>query len=134
MTSVTHATYLIAERTFLVSVAGSLDERTAPLVAAEVGRLVDEGARELVLDLLDVTAVDPVGVDAVVAASWRASRLDANVTVVCDDDVLGWSADAAVPRFPDVVSTVTEAFAGVAARSEARASDGREPSAALSGS
>ena len=123
MTSGTYATYLIAERTFLVSVVGPLDERTAPLAAAELGRLVDEGARELVVDLLDVTALAPVGVDALVAVASRASRLDANVTVVCDEDVLDWF-DAAAPRFPAVVSTVTDAFAGVAARSEARASDG----------
>jgi anti-sigma B factor antagonist len=69
----------------VVTVSGELDVATAPLLRDEISRAVDEGAREIVVDLLQVPFIDSVALGILVAASKRAKERGDVLSVVCDE-------------------------------------------------
>jgi anti-sigma B factor antagonist len=70
---------------YFVTVAGELDVATAPALRDELRRLVDDGATEIVVDLLRVSLVDSVALGILVEASKRLSAAHGTFRVVCDD-------------------------------------------------
>ncbi|GAB2812586.1 anti-sigma factor antagonist BldG [Actinocorallia aurea] len=52
---------------------GEVDVSTAPMLRRELERLIDEGARALVIDLADVTFLDSTGM-AVFVGVWQKLR------------------------------------------------------------
>jgi anti-sigma B factor antagonist len=69
----------------VITVAGDLDYSTAPRLRAELVRASDEGATEIVVDILKVPFVDSVALGVLVEASKRTCARGAGFTVVCDD-------------------------------------------------
>ncbi len=113
--------FLITERTYLVRVE-SLDESTAPLVVAAIRRLLDEGAQEIVVDLLDVGGIDSVAIASLARLGKAADRAGATLTLVCDDeDVLRLFELVGILRAVACEATVPAAFAGVPSRARAPA-------------
>lgn len=114
--------HLITEGTYLVSVGGELVGEPATAIGREVERLVEDRAREVVVDLGDATFVDASAVAALVEAGKRARRANAVVTVVCDDDHVRRVLDlVGMRRVLAIEDSVTSAFAAVAARADAAA-------------
>jgi anti-sigma B factor antagonist len=112
--------HLITEGTYLVSAGGELVGEPGTAIGHEIERLVDDGAREVVVDLGDVTFVDASAVAALLAAGKRARRARAVVTLVCDDENVRRVVEiVGVPRVLAIEYSVTSAFAGVAARASA---------------
>jgi anti-anti-sigma factor len=122
--------HLITEGTYLVSAGDELVGEPGASVAREIEHLVDRGAREVVVDLGDVTFVDAAAVAALVSAGKRARGAGALVTLVVDDaNVLRILDLVGVRRIVVLADSVTAAFAGVAARAGAGA-DATSPAAA----
>jgi len=69
----------------VVTVCGDLDVNTAPRLREELVRAADEGAREIVVDILKVPFVDSVALGVLVEASKRTRARGAAFKVVCDD-------------------------------------------------
>ncbi len=110
-------TYLITDRTHLVGYAGELVEPSARALAVEVRRLIDDGAREIVADLIDVTSVDSVALRALVDVGRYAGRMGTLLTVACDDpDVVRVLDLVGLRSLYAIEASVTDAFARVAAR------------------
>jgi anti-sigma B factor antagonist len=57
-----------------LSLVGELDVATAPELQATVDRLCEEGAREIVLDLHEVSFIDSSGLRAILASRQRCAR------------------------------------------------------------
>ncbi len=116
------ASHLITAGTYLVSAGGELVGDAGATVGGEVTRLVEEGAREVVLDLGDVTFVDSTAIAAIIDVGKRARRAGALVTVVCDDENVRRVLElVGLGRMVPLADTVTAAFAAVAARGSATA-------------
>jgi anti-anti-sigma factor len=114
--------HLITDGTYLVSAGGELVGEPGATVGREVAHRVDEGAREVVVDLGDVTFVDAGAVAALVEAGKSARRTGAVVTLVVDDENVVRILDlVGVRRSFTLADSVTSAFAGVAARATAGA-------------
>ena len=112
--------HLITQGTHLVSAGGELVGEPGTAIGDEIERLVDDGAREVVVDLGDVTFVDASAVAALLEAGKRARRARAVVTLVCDDENVRRVVElVGVPRVLTIEDSVTSAFAGVAARASA---------------
>ena len=108
-------------RTSCPPLANSFDSAAPHSAASSNGR--DEGAREVVIDLGDVTFVDSTAVAALLEAGKRARRAGAALTVVCDDENVRRVLDlVGVRRVLRLADTVTAAFAEVGARGSAAAS------------
>jgi anti-sigma B factor antagonist len=69
----------------VVTVAGELDVMTAPALRDEISQVADEGAQEIVVDLLKVPFIDSIGLGILVEASKRAQSRGGVFRVVCDD-------------------------------------------------
>jgi anti-sigma B factor antagonist len=69
----------------IVTVSGELDVGTAPALREELSRIADEGAREVIVDLLQVGFVDSVALGVLVEASKRAVTRGGTFRVVYDD-------------------------------------------------
>jgi anti-sigma B factor antagonist len=70
---------------YVVTVAGELDVITAPTLGDEINRVAEEGALEIVVDLLKVPFVDSIGLGTLVEASKRSQSRGGVFRVVCDD-------------------------------------------------
>jgi len=110
-------TYLITGGTYLVSCSGALVDATARRVARRLERLVDGDAREIVLELRDIVAIDLTMLRQLVAVGRKASSAGTVATVACEDEgvarllrLLG-----AEPEL-ELAPTVPDAFAQVARR------------------
>jgi anti-sigma B factor antagonist len=75
----------LAGNAHVVTVTGDLDYSTAPRLREELVRASDEGAREIVVDILKVPFVDSVALGVLIEASKRTCARGAVFTVVCDD-------------------------------------------------
>jgi anti-sigma B factor antagonist len=78
------ATYLGAN-VHLLTASGDLDLVTAPELRRELVRAWDEGAVEIVVDLLKVPFVDSSALGVLVEASKRTTARGGVFSVVCDD-------------------------------------------------
>ncbi len=103
--------HLITTGTFLVSVGGELVGEPGAAVGLEVERLVDEGAREVVLDLGDVTFVDSTALGTLVGAA-RRLRAGRWLAIACGDPHVVRTLElTGIDRVVRVFPTVAAAFA-----------------------
>ncbi len=110
--------HFITDRTYFVIFAGELVEASAPELVSELGRLLADGAREVVLDLIDVTVVDSSALRALLDVGRRARPAGARITIASGDPKLARMLElVGLQRLYEVESNVTDAFARVAERS-----------------
>ena len=64
-----------------LELAGELDLATAPALEAAVSRALDEGRREVVIDLSRTTLLDSAGLAALIRAARSVSRCRGRMTV-----------------------------------------------------
>jgi anti-sigma B factor antagonist len=69
----------------VVTVEGELDVATAPALRDELRRIADDGATQVVVDLLRVSLLDSVTLGILVDGSKRLSSRDGTFRIVCDD-------------------------------------------------
>jgi anti-sigma B factor antagonist len=69
----------------VVTVAGELDVATVPGLRDELGRIVGEGGREVVVDLVGVPFLDSGALALLVETSKRVDALGGVFAIVCDD-------------------------------------------------
>jgi anti-anti-sigma factor len=75
----------LTEDAFIVTVSGEADALAAPTLQRELDGLADDGARELIVDLLQVPFLDPT-VLAVLLRATRRLRADGGDVVLISDD------------------------------------------------
>jgi anti-sigma B factor antagonist len=69
----------------VITVEGELDVATAPRLRNELLRVDQEGAQEIVVDLLKVSFVESVALGILAEASKRTKARGGTFRVVCDD-------------------------------------------------
>jgi anti-anti-sigma factor len=69
----------------VVTICGELDVATVPGLGDELARVLNEGAHELVVDLLAVPFVDSVALGVLVETSRRMDARGGVFRIVCDD-------------------------------------------------
>jgi anti-anti-sigma factor len=69
----------------VVTVSGELDVATVPGLGDELARVLNEGANEVVVDLLAVPFVDSVALGLLVETSRRMDARGGIFRIVCDD-------------------------------------------------
>lgn len=72
----------------VVALAGEVDLYTAPAFERALAVLLDEGARELVVDLVAATFVDSTFLGVLIGAHKRLARVGGRLSVVCADPKL----------------------------------------------
>jgi anti-sigma B factor antagonist len=72
------------ETSHAVLVAGELDLDVAPKLRACLTDLIEDGARTIVVDLLEVTFMDSTGLGALVQAGKRLRQADGELILVAD--------------------------------------------------
>ena len=60
----------------IVRVSGDVDLSTAPLLEQQLKELLEDGAREIVLDIADLRFIDAAGLSVLVRAADRLRRCD----------------------------------------------------------
>jgi anti-sigma B factor antagonist len=75
----------LVEGAYVVTVNGEADMYGAPQLSAELDRLVADGARDVIVDLLDVPFLDSTVLGVLLTASRRA-RSDGHELVLVSDD------------------------------------------------
>ena len=75
----------LTDEAFIVTVSGEADARAAPTLQRELDGLADDGARELIVDLLQVPFLDST-VLGVLLRSARRMRADGGDVVLVSDD------------------------------------------------
>ena len=71
--------------TFVISVAGDLDLRTAPDLKVHSLEAVESGGREVILDLTETTFIDSTALGAIVGGVKRLRSIDGELALVCSD-------------------------------------------------
>lgn len=71
------------EKTTVVQLQGELDAPASPQVRETVARLIEEGARDLILDLQGVEFVDSVGLGTLVGCLKRTAEHGGSFRLVC---------------------------------------------------
>ena len=75
----------LAAGSYVVTVGGDADPSAVPTLSRELARLVDDGAREIVVDLLDVPFIDSTVLGVLLRMS-RRLRADGGEFVLVSDD------------------------------------------------
>jgi anti-sigma B factor antagonist len=70
---------------YVVTVTGELDVATVPGLRVELGRILGEGGREVVVDLLGVPFLDSVALGLLVETSKRVDARGGVLRMACDD-------------------------------------------------
>ena len=73
------------EQAFVVTVYGELDLHGAGLLGAELDRVLDERATNVVVDLLRVTFLDSTALGVLVGAAKRVRARGGSIVLVSDD-------------------------------------------------
>ncbi len=111
------ATYLITEGTFFVSWKGPLDGTSITSVVADLNRILDQGAEEIVVELKDVPSFDAAALEELAATGRRASCLGSRITLACEDETVLWCLGIVGLRIDFELSpAVGDAFTAVATR------------------
>jgi anti-sigma B factor antagonist len=79
------ATAYLGANAYVVTVAGELDVATAPALRTAFAELANEGALEVIVDLLNVPFIDSVGLGVLVGTSKRLQVEGGAMRVVCHD-------------------------------------------------
>src|SRR5947209_10768497 len=66
----------------LIAVRGELDLFTAPELRTKINDTIDEGARELIVDLSDTTFLDSTGLGVLIAALKRMRSCSGELVIV----------------------------------------------------
>ncbi len=74
-----------AESDAVVTVVGELDMLSAPALEAVLDRSIDQGARQLVVDLDDVSFIDSTGIRVIVCAAARLHEAGGSLRLVYGD-------------------------------------------------
>ena len=95
----------------VVSAIGEVDVFTAPTLDAELGRLVVEGRRHLVVDLSRVDFLDSTGLSVLVKALARVREAEGSIAVVVIADRVAkvfriTGLDALIPLHPSVAEAL----------------------------
>ena len=69
----------------VVTVSGELDVVTVPTLRQEFERLLEEGAEQVVVDLLAVPFLDSVALGLLVETCKRVAAREGSFRIVCDD-------------------------------------------------
>lgn len=69
----------------VVGIAGEFDLAAAPEVKTELSELVDDGVRELVVDMTETTFLDSTALGAIVSAVKRLQSAGGELSLVCTD-------------------------------------------------
>jgi len=70
---------------FVVALLGEVDLYTAPELKAELGRLADDGAKRIVIDLTSTTFIDSTTLGVLLGTVKRLRVTRGEVAVVCSD-------------------------------------------------
>jgi anti-anti-sigma factor len=73
---------------YLVVFRDEIAELAALLVTSEVEALLRVGAREIVIDLRDVSFIDSAALAELVAAGRAARRMGSSVTIACQNEAV----------------------------------------------
>ena len=92
----------------VVSVSGDLDASTASRLREELDRASEQGAAEIVVDLLEVPFVDSVALGILVEASKRTQARGGIFKVVCNDHRVAWIVE--IIGFDRIHTTVRAAL------------------------
>jgi anti-sigma B factor antagonist len=68
-----------------IQIWGELDVLTTPRLSSELNRLVHRGQGDVVVDLRTTEFIDSAGLQILLSAQRRLSRLSRRLTVVCDE-------------------------------------------------
>ena len=74
-----------AERHAVVTVAGELDMLRAPALETVLDRIVDQGARQVIVDLDEVDFIDSTGIRVIVCAAARLHKAGGSLRLVYSD-------------------------------------------------
>jgi anti-anti-sigma factor len=75
----------LGRHAYVVTVSGELDVATVPGLGEEFARVLNDGAQEVVVDLLGVPFVDSVALGLLVETSRRMAARGGAFRIVCDD-------------------------------------------------
>jgi anti-sigma B factor antagonist len=78
-------TVTIGQGDFLVALTGEVDLYTAPELKQELLRLVDEGARRIIVDLTDTTFIDSTVLSVLLSTVKRLRPSGGQLGIVCSD-------------------------------------------------
>ena len=78
-------TVTIGQGDFLVALTGEVDLYTAPELKQELLRLVDEGARRIIVDLTDTTFIDSTMLSVLLSTLKRLRPSGGQLGIVCSD-------------------------------------------------
>jgi anti-sigma B factor antagonist len=66
----------------LIAVAGELDLFTAPELRTRLNELIDDGTRELIVDLSDTAFLDSTGLGVLISVYKRMSSCDGELVII----------------------------------------------------
>ena len=98
----------------VVSLRGDLDLEQTPKVDHELETLQDNGARHLILDLLDVPFLDSSVLGVLLKHSRRIRSSDGTLTLVIDNDATTRGIERYLDGHFRIASTLSEAVDNVA--------------------
>ena len=98
----------------VVSLRGDLDLEQSPKVDHELETLQDNGARHLILDLLDVPFLDSSVLGVLLKHSRRIRLSDGTLTLVIDNDATTRGIERYLDGHFRIASTLSEAVDNVA--------------------
>jgi anti-sigma B factor antagonist len=78
-------TVTIGQGDFVVALTGEVDLYTAPELKQELLRLVEEGARRIIVDLTDTTFIDSTMLSVLLSTVKRLRPNGGQVGIVCSD-------------------------------------------------
>jgi len=78
-------TVTIGQGDFLVALTGEVDLYTAPELKQELLRLVEEGARRIIVDLTDTTFIDSTMLSVLLSTVKRLRPNGGQLGIVCSD-------------------------------------------------
>lgn len=99
---------------FVVSLRGDLDVEQTPKVDHELETLQDNGARHVILDLLDVPFLDSSLLRVLLKHSHRMRSSRGTLTLVIDNDVTTRGIERYLDGHFRIASTLSEAVDNVA--------------------
>jgi anti-sigma B factor antagonist len=76
---------MVEEDSYVVAVGGELDMGAAPALRATIDRILEDGARTLVVDLSEVTFIDSTSIGVLMSALHRLKATGGSIELVCTE-------------------------------------------------